>query len=55
MQVVMLVNYAGYGEGKVVKIVKAENDWLRLKNGVYVQKEWSRTIGGSPIGKEVII
>lgn len=55
MQVVLLCNYAGYGEGKVVKVIGAGNDWIRLSNGVYVQKEWCRTIGGSPIGKEVII
>jgi len=39
MQVVLLVNYAGYGEGKVVKIVKAEGDWLQTSSGVYIQKE----------------
>lgn len=55
MQVVLLCNYAGYGEGKVVKIVKAENDWLRTSSGVYLQKEWTRTIGGSPVGKEIVI
>ena len=55
MQVVLLVNHAGYGEGKVVKVVKAENDWVRLSNGVYAQKEWCRTIGGNPIDKEVVI
>lgn len=55
MQVVMLVNYANYGEGKVVKIVKAEGDWLRTSGGIYLQKEWARTIGGTPIGKEVVI
>jgi hypothetical protein len=55
MQVVLLVNYAGLGEGKVVKIVKAEGDWLRTSGGIYLQKEWARTIGGTPIGKEVVI
>lgn len=51
----MLVNYAGLGEGKVVTIVKAGNDWLQTSKGIYLQKEWTRTIGGNPIGKEVII
>jgi len=55
MQVVLLVNYAGLGEGKVVKIVKAEGDWLQTSSGVYIQKEWARTLGGTPIGKEVVI
>ena len=55
MQVVLLVNYAGLGEGKVVKIVKAEGDWLQTSSGVYIQKEWARTLGGTPIGKEVVV
>jgi len=55
MQVVLLVNYAGLGEGKVVEIVKAENDWVKTKNGIYLQKEWCRTLGGNSIEKEVVI
>lgn len=55
MQVVLLCNYAGIGEGKVVTIVRAGNDWLRTSKGVYIQKEWTRTVGGSPVGKEVVI
>lgn len=54
MQVVLLCNYAGYGEGKVVEVVKAGFDWVKTKKGVYLQKEWVRTIGGSPVGKEVM-
>jgi len=55
MVVVMLVNYAGYGEGKVVTIVKAGNDWLQTSKGIYLQKEWARTLGGNSIGKEIVI
>jgi len=55
MQVVLLVNYAGLGEGKVVTIVKAGNDWLQTSKGVYIQKEWARTTGGNAIGKEIVV
>lgn len=55
MQVFMLVNYAGIGEGKVVEIVQAGNDWVKTRRGVYIQKEWVRSLGGSAIGKEVVI
>ena len=55
MQVVMLTNYAGLGEGKVVEVVKADGDWVKTNRGIYLQKEWVRTLGGSPVGKDVVI
>lgn len=55
MKVVMLVNYGRYGEGKIVTVIKAENDWVRTNQGTYIQKSFVRMLNGDPIGKNVVI
>jgi len=55
MQVIMLVNYGRYREGKPITITKAENDWVRTNHGVYIQKSFVRMLNGDPVGKDVVI
>jgi len=55
MKVVMLVNYGRYGEGKVVTVVKAENDWIRTSQGTYIQKSFVRQLNGDPVGKDIVV
>lgn len=50
--VVMVLDYAGYKKGQVVKIsevVDPKQDWVKTNKGVYIYRDYVRGIDGGVV------